>query len=54
MLDGVAGALPGDAEVFPDLAEGEVVVVVLGHHLPLLVGEHLAVKVQQVAHLQIL
>ena len=49
MLDGVPRPLPGDAEVFSDLAEGEVIVVILAQHLALFGREHFAVKIEQIA-----
>ena len=54
MLDGVPRPLPGDAEVFSDLAEGEVIIVILAQHLALFGREHLAVKIKQIAHFKIL
>ena len=54
MLDGVPRPLPGDAEVFSDLAEGEVIIVILAQHLALFGREYLALKIQQIAHFKIL
>ena len=53
MLDGVPRPLPGDAEVFSDLAEGEVIVVILAQHLALFGREHFAVKIEQIAHFKV-
>ena len=53
MLDGVPCALAGDAEIFPDLAQRKVVVVILVQHLALLGREDFAVKIEQIAHLKI-
>ena len=54
MLDGIPGALPGDAKILTDLAERKVIVVLLAQHLPLCGGKHLAIKIEQIAHFQIL
>ena len=53
MLDGVPCALPGNAEVLTDLAQGEVIVVILAQHLPLFFGQHFAIKIEQIPHFQI-
>ena len=49
----IAAALTGDPEVFPDFTEGEVVVVILVQHLALLGREHLAIKIEQIAHFKV-
>ena len=46
-LDGIADTLAGDALVFGDLGQREIVVVVIINHIPLFLGQHIAVKVQQ-------
>ena len=53
MLDGVPCALPGNAEVLTDLAQGEVIVVILAQHLALFGREHFAVKIEQIAHFKV-
>ena len=53
MLDGIPRTLTGDAEVLADLAQRKVIVVILAQHFALFLGEHLTVKVQQIAHFQI-
>ena len=53
MFDGVPRTLPGDAEVLADLAQREVIVVILAQHLALFLGQRFAVEVEQIAHFQI-
>ena len=53
-FDGVADPLPGDAAVGGNLRQGKVLVVIEFHHVPLLLGEHIPVKVQKQRDLQVL
>ena len=53
-LDGVAHALPRNAEVIRNFGEGKIVVVVLLHHVALLVCQNIAVEIQKIRDLQIL
>ena len=52
-LDGVAYTLAGDAEVVRDLRKGEVVVVILLHHVALFFRQHVAVKIKQVRNFEV-
>ena len=52
-LDGIPHALAGDALVLRDFGQGKVVVVVQLHHIPLLFGQHIAVKIKQQGYLQV-
>ena len=52
-LDGIPHALPGNAAVRRYLRQGKILIVVQLHHIPLLIGQHIAVKIQQKGYLQV-
>ena len=54
MLDGIAHALAGNAEVFGNFREGEILVIIFGENAALTLGEHRTVMVQQDRKFQIL
>ena len=54
MFDGIPDALAGDAEIFGNLGEGKILVVIFGENAALTFGEHRAVMVQQDGKFQIL